>query len=127
MLKQMTTVGLLLGCCFQLNADDSQELHSIYSLSLEELAQLSLVTAASGFEQKVSRAPATVTVITSEEWQAKGARLLSDVLATVPGFHVGKPQVDYTHNKFVIRGLSGFTSSQIKLLIDGEPLEFMQT
>ncbi|MFT4929207.1 MAG: outer membrane receptor for ferrienterochelin and colicins [Phenylobacterium sp.] len=127
MFKQMTMAGLVLGCCFQLSADDSQELHSIYSLSLEELAQLSLVTAASGFEQKVSRAPATVTVITSEEWQAKGARLLADVLATVPGFHIGKPQGVATHRKFTIRGLSGSSSTQIKLLIDGEPLEYMQS
>lgn len=89
--------------------------------------RLKVVTAASGFEQKASRAPATVTVITSEEWQAKGARLLSDVLATVPGFHVGKPHLNFNHQKFVVRGLSGSGSVQIKLLIDGEPFESQQS
>lgn len=130
MYRQNVMTGLLIGCCISCasyaNAADNEQLSDIYNLSLKELRELSVVTAASGFEQKVSRAPATATVITSEQWQAKGARMLSDVLATVPGFHVGSPQEDYIHKKFMIRGLSGFASNQIKLLVDGEPFEFMQ-
>jgi len=99
---------------------------SFLELSLEELMKVKVVIAASGFEQKAARAPATVTVITAPEWQAKGARTLSDVLATVPGFHVSKPQADFNHTKFIIRGLSGDGSSRVKLLIDGEPLELIQ-
>ena len=41
---------------------------SIFELSLAELGQLSVVTAASGFEQKSSEAPANVTVISDEDW-----------------------------------------------------------
>jgi len=102
------------------------DMDDLMTLSLEELLNVKVVTAASGFDQNTRRAPATVTVITNEEWQAKGSRLLSDVLATVPGLHVSKPQVEYQHKKFYIRGLSGHSSSQIKLLIDGESLELMQ-
>ena len=87
---------------------------------------IKLVTAASGFEQKSQNAPASVTVISHEEWQAMGARFLSDVLITVPNFHVGKPQVSFKHNEFILRGLSGTQSSQIKLMIDGESMEYMQ-
>lgn len=99
---------------------------SIYNLDLAELRDIQLVVAASGFAQKASQAPATVTVITHQQWQAIGARTLSEVLATVPGVYVGKPQVNFKHKKWVFRGLSGGSSSQIKLLIDGEPFENSQ-
>jgi outer membrane receptor for ferrienterochelin and colicins len=99
---------------------------SLFGLNLVELMAQQVVVAASGFEQKTSQAPATVTVITAAQWQLMGARHLTDVLATVPGFHIGKPPIDVKHTKFVIRGLSGQSSSQIKVLIDGEPFEFIQ-
>lgn len=105
---------------------DTNNPRSIYDLDLVELMDLQLVIAASGFEQKASKAPATITVITHQQWQARGARHLADVLAAVPGFHSGKPQIEYNHTRFIIRGLAGEASAQIKLLIDGEPFEFMQ-
>jgi len=126
MFKRKISPILIATYCLNVAADDRTELDSLFALSLKQLSEITVVTAASGFEQKVSRAPATVTVITAEEWQAKGARLLSDVLIAVPGFHVGKPPVSFKHNKFVIRGLSGPQSSQIKIMIDGEPFEYMQ-
>ncbi len=98
----------------------------LFSMTLEELSKVTVVTAASGFEQSVSRAPATVTVITDSQWQVMGARSLSDVLMMVPGVHVGEPQTQYKHKKFIARGLSGESSSQIKLLIDGEVVENFQ-
>lgn len=105
----------------------ADEVDNLFDLSLEELMEVKVVTAASGFEQKVTQAPATVTVVTHKEWQARGARSLSDVLMSIPGVHVGKPQGDFMHHKFFIRGLSGTSSTQIKLLIDGEPFEWMQS
>jgi iron complex outermembrane receptor protein len=105
----------------------ANERDGIFSYSLEELMNITVVTAASGFEQKATQAPAAVTVITYKEWQAMGARSLSDVLKSVPGVHVSKPQGDFMHKKFIIRGLSGTSSTQIKLLIDGEPFEWMQS
>ena len=105
---------------------NANSVDSLFDLSLAELMEVQFVTAASGFEQKSQQAPASVTVISSEEWQAMGARFLSDVLISVPGFHVGKPRVSFKHNEFTLRGLSGTQSSQIKLLIDGESMEYMQ-
>ncbi|WP_206483838.1 TonB-dependent receptor [Thalassotalea sp. G2M2-11] len=102
------------------------DIDNLLELSLEELMKIQVVTAASGFEQKTSRAPATVTIISAQEWQRTGARFLSDVLLSIPGVHAGKSQADYRHKKFFIRGLSGYGSGQIKLLIDGEPFESIQ-
>ncbi|NQZ89356.1 MAG: TonB-dependent receptor [Colwellia sp.] len=99
---------------------------SILDFSLEELINIKVVVAASGFEQKVALAPSNVTVITHQEWQAIGARNLSDVLVTVPGFHVSETPFDSNFQRFHIRGLSGKYSERIKLLIDGEPFEYLQ-
>lgn len=88
--------------------------------------QIKVVEAASGFEQQVSLAPANVTVITHQEWLASGARTLSDVLVTVPGFHVSETPFDSKFQRFHIRGLSGKYSETIKVLIDGEPFEYLQ-
>lgn len=98
---------------------------SLFDLSLEELATISVVTAASGFEQKSSLAPANVTVINDEEWQAMGARTLSEVLRTVPGLHISRT-FQYDHTAIYLRGLSGDNSSKIKILIDGEEMSSMQ-
>jgi len=106
---------------------ESNERNSLFDLTIKELMEIQVINAASGFEQNVSRAPATVTIINNEEWRSQGAYFLSEVLDAVPGLHVGKPSDDYTHHSYSIRGLSGFNSNQIKLLIDGEPFEFMQS
>ncbi len=59
-------------------------------MSLEELMSINVdsVYGASGFEQKVTEAPASVTIITSEEIQRYGYRTLADILRNVPGFYV---------------------------------------
>jgi outer membrane receptor for ferrienterochelin and colicins len=48
-----------------------------------------LVVTASGFEQKIVEAPASITVISREELQEGRAASLADVLATVEGVDVG--------------------------------------
>ena len=105
----------------------AEETKLLFNMSLEELSKISVVYAASGFKQKTSKAPATVTVITNDELQARGARTLSDVLISVPGVHVSESQIQYNHKQFIIRGLSGDYSSQVKILIDGEPFYNMQS
>ena len=99
---------------------------SVYTLSIEELMDIQIVVAASGFNQQVKNAPATVTVITDKQWQAMGARNLTQVLNTIAGVHTAEPKVEYKHTKYYFRGLSGSSSARIKLMIDGEPFEYMQ-
>lgn len=99
---------------------------SIYDLTLKELMELRVVTAASGFEQTLKRAGANAIVISREEWQAMGANTLSDVLKSVAGVHVTKPTLSMNHNLITIRGLGYPNSQQIKILIDGRPVEYVK-
>lgn len=109
-----------------LTADEMPEYQSIYDLTLEELLQVSKITASSGYEQDLQRAASNATVIAREEWQAMGAYTLADALRAVPGLHITKPKIDFEHNHFSIRGLSGSYGEQVKLLIDGQAIEDMQ-
>ncbi len=73
-------------------------------MSLEELMSINvdLVYGASGFEQKVTEAPASVTIITSEDIQRYGYRTLADILRNVPGFYV---TYDRNYSYVGVRGL----------------------
>lgn len=99
---------------------------SIYELTLKELMAVKVVTAASGFEQKLNKASANATVITREEWQAMGAFTLSEVLDMVSGVHVTTPQLNFNHHIINIRGMGGSFGEQVKLLIDGKQLEYVK-
>lgn len=96
---------------------------SIYDLTLKELMEVSVITAASDFEQSRDQVFAAHTVITKEEWQAFGATILSEALVAVPGLHVGKSVLSPSHHNCAIRGLGGHFGEQIRLMIDGKPLE----
>ena len=76
------------------------------------------VYGASGFKQKVTEAPASITIITSEEIQRYGYRTLADILRNVPGFQV---TYDRNYSYLGVRGygLPGQYNSSIALLIDG--------
>lgn len=129
MLKN-TMLSLLLIMFFCASASAVEQVapvRSIYQLTLAELFDIEVVSAVSGFEQKTSNAPATVTVINKEQWQLMGATSLSEVLSSVPGVHVGQPKfLSYYNTSFTIRGLSGLASAKVKLMIDGLPFENMQ-
>ncbi len=79
------------------------------------------VQGASGFNQKVTEAPASVTIITSEEIQRYGYRTLADILRNVRGFYVS---YDRNYSYLGVRGygLPGDYNSRITLLIDGHRL-----
>ena len=119
---------MLLLAIFNVKATESSDsTRSIYQLTLSELFEIQVVNAVSGFEEKASDAPATVTVINKEQWQSMGANSLSDVLQMVAGVHVSQPKFySYYATSFSFRGLSGLASSKIKLLIDGMAFENLQ-
>ena len=79
------------------------------------------VYGASGFKQKVTEAPASVTIITSEDIQRYGYRTLADILRNVPGFYVN---YDRNYSYLGVRGfgLSGQYNNSIALLVDGHRL-----
>ena len=92
----------------------------LVDMSLEELMSINVdsVYGASGFEQKVTEAPASVTIITSEEIQRYGYRTLADILRNVPGFYV---TYDRNYSYIGVRGfgLPGQYNNSIALTIDG--------
>ena len=96
---------------------------SLADMSLEELMSISVdsVYGASGFEQKVTEAPASVTIITSEEIQRYGYRTLADILRNVPGFYI---TYDRNYSYVGVRGfgLPGQYNNNIALMIDGHRL-----
>lgn len=108
------------------SAEPDNKTDSLFELGLNDLLNVRVVTAAAGFEQNVEEAPASVTVINAEEWQAMGATRLFDALQHVPGVHITKAQTAFSNNRPVVRGLSGSFGQQILILIDGLPFRHIR-
>lgn len=92
----------------------------IWSLSLEELLQVKVVTASKS-SLTVEQAPAVMSVISAEEIAAFGANNLHDILRRVAGIHPVNGAV-LRDNLVSIRGQhSGTIDRRVLLLIDGRP------
>lgn len=104
------------------NAVEVDAKRYLFDLSFAELAEVRVVTAASGYAQNPIDAPANVTVIEAEMWEARGARTLYDAVRPIPGVHLTKVQTGSTKDKLSLRGLSGSFGQQVLVLLDGTPL-----
>jgi len=89
-------------------------------LSPEELMTIEVATvySASKFEQKVTEAPSSVSIITAEEIRLYGHRTLADILRSVRGFFI---TYDRNYSYAGVRGFGrqGDFNSRILLLVDG--------
>src|SRR5512142_86333 len=89
-------------------------------LSLEELMNIEVQTiySASKYEQKVTEAPSSVSIVTSSDIKKYGYRTLADILRSVRGFYVTN---DRNYSYVGVRGFGrpGDYNSRILLLIDG--------
>lgn len=85
------------------------------------LQQIPSVYGASKYEQKVTEAPSSVTIITSDEIKKYGYRTLADILRSVRSFYV---TYDRNYNYFGVRGFArpGDYNTKVLLLIDGHRL-----
>src|ERR1700737_269716 len=104
-------------------AQNKGDTPNLLDMSLEDLMSIEIdsVYGASGFMQKVTEAPASVTIITSEEIQRYGYRTLADILRSVRGFYVSNDR-NYSYLGVRGYGLPGDYNSRITLLIDGHRL-----
>jgi outer membrane receptor for ferrienterochelin and colicins len=85
------------------------------------LPEIPSVYSASKYEQKVTEAPSSVSIVTAEEIKRFGYRTFADILRSVRGFYV-----NYDRNYSYV-GVRGFTRSgdwngRILILLDGHRL-----
>jgi iron complex outermembrane receptor protein len=88
--------------------------------SIEDLMKMELpqVEGASKFKQRVSDAPASVTVVTSDEIKLYGHKSMADVLRSVRGSFVS---YDRNYNYLGLRGFNrpGDFNGRVLILVDG--------
>ena len=98
-------------------SDRSQDLTE---MSLEDLMNIP-VMGASKYAQKLSEAPADVSIVTREEIKKYGYRTLADILRSVRGFYV---TYDRNYSYLGVRGFNrpGDYNMRILFLVDGHRL-----
>lgn len=119
-MKNQKIIIILLGLFLPLTsaANTDGRLEHFLSLTLEELVNLE-TTIATNTKHTIAKAPAVVTVITSEDIKTTGATNLVDVLEGVPGIHVRASQ-------FAFRPLvhfRGANANQTLLMVNGNPVK----
>jgi len=91
-------------------------------ISFEELLKMEIPTveAASKYKQKITEAPASVTIIGADEVKNYGYRTLADILRSAPGLYVS---YDRNYSFLGVRGFSlGDYNNRVLLLVDGHRL-----
>jgi iron complex outermembrane receptor protein len=93
---------------------------NLADLSLEDLMNVRVeqVVSASRYEQKVTQAPASVTIITVEDIRHFGYRTLADILLSVPGLY---GTYDRHFSSVGFRGFNrpGDANDRVLLMVDG--------
>lgn len=87
---------------------------SLLDLSWEELTQVKVIIA-TGTEQPIDKAPATVTVITADDIKKTGATNLTEILESVPGVHISTNSFGYRP----LVHMRGTGSFQTLLMVNG--------
>ncbi|MFN8361627.1 MAG: TonB-dependent receptor [Candidatus Kapaibacterium sp.] len=126
-MKQFVRFLLLVTVCFTTPMRSAQTVVSVLTrsgeeddkfidLSLEELMKVRVITATKN-QQPITKAPATVLVVTAEQIEARHYRSLLDVIQDLPGFVIN----DFVHtdyrNCISMRGFDN--QSKFIILLDG--------
>src|SRR5947209_17402614 len=116
-----TVLGLALGAPPVLGADQAKAASVRRTAGGEEMIlfeDLPSIFGASKYEQKPSEAPASVSIITSEEIQKYGYRTLSEIMRSVRGFF---STYDRNYSYIGARGFDrpGDYDTRVLLLLDG--------
>lgn len=112
---------LLLTVCLAGASEPNDDLQrDIKDLGLEELMNIEVATvySASKYEQKVTEAPSSVSIVTADEIKKYGYRTLSDILRSLRSFNV---TYDRNYSYLGVRGFgrTGDYNSRFLILVDG--------
>lgn len=90
------------------------------ALSPEELMKIEVLTVigASKYEQKVTEAPSSVSIITAEEIKKYGYRTVADILRSIRSFYITHDR-NYSYGGVRGFGRPGDYNTRILLLVDG--------
>jgi iron complex outermembrane receptor protein len=85
------------------------------------LQEIPSVYSASKYEQKVTEAPSSVSIVTADEIKKYGYRTLADILRSIRGFYV---TYDRNYSYLGVRGFArpGDYNARVLLLVDGHRL-----
>ena len=111
--------AFLLACVLSPLSSAAAE-QDLLELPLEQLMEVKIkkVYSASKFEQKVTQAPSSVSIVSAEDIARYGYRTLADILRSVRGFYT------FSDRKYEYIGVRGFGrlgdfNGRILLLVDG--------
>lgn len=111
---------LVISCCVSTTLNAQQQEVDLYSMSLEDLMNLT-VTSASKKEEKAVNAPSIITTITAKEIESFGGSNLYEILERSPGFY-GVSSFFFRKNSIGLRGsLPSHVNAQVLFLINGRP------
>jgi outer membrane receptor for ferrienterochelin and colicins len=89
-------------------------------LSLEDLMEVHVDTVygAAKFEQKITEAPSSVTIVSADQIRKYGYRTFADILRSMPGFYVN---YDRNYSYVGVRGFArpGDYNTRVLILVDG--------
>jgi iron complex outermembrane receptor protein len=115
-LTRAVAIPLLWFACAILGAQVASAPPDLTTLQIEDLMNVD-VTSAAKKEQKISRVPAAIFVITQEDIARSGATNVADLLRMVPGLEVA--QITPSTWAVSARGFNGQYSNKLLVLIDG--------
>src|ERR1700730_2221636 len=104
----------------QAGPQDPSRSTDLSELSLEQLMEVHVDTVygASKFEQKITEAPSSVTIISADQIRKYGYRTFADILRSVPGFYVN---YDRNYSYVGVRGFArpGDYNTRVLIVVDG--------
>jgi iron complex outermembrane receptor protein len=110
MKRRRVLASLLAAASFDAPAAD------LADLSLEELGNV-IVTSVTGREERLSRAAASIFVISAEDIRRSGVRTLPEALRLAPNLQVAR--IDAAQYAISARGFNNAISNKLLVLIDG--------
>lgn len=127
-LRVALALEILVGCIRLSASEPPAPLPEVVQPGADRLSELSLtqllqveydtVYSASKYEQRVAKAPASVSILTAEEIKLFGYRTLDDVLRSVRGFNV---TYDRAYSSLLVRGANrpGDYGGRVLINVDG--------